>query len=257
MSIPINNIVGTVPIQVIVGEPMFPPVPDGEAGRPPLWRVKHDRELGALWRPNLPEIHPFSPSHFVPFNEAWQRYSFGLNTMDKNEWTSVFSDTTAFVNNQGFGKGGDPRANYIKGENLRSPVPKLEALVCGGAVLTGSVAFSLAQTLQQVKRIAKELPTMSFGFFRQSVRSLLDPNVLHTCTLDGRDAPPRRALEPWEMYHAVTVDSRGIPRLFPQGDGQPVILALVADRDRYQRVTFPMYKLVRVPDNAPIPSPYL
>lgn len=206
----------SIPITVTVGEPIYPPP------RPPLWRVKHDRELGPLWRPNLPEIHPFFPSHFVPFTAAWQRHSFGMNTMNKNEWTSVFSDTTAFVNNQGFGKPGDPRANFIKQEDLREDLPKLEALICGGAVMTGHVEGA---------------------------------NLI-VYTLNGKNSPPRRVLEPWEMYHAITVDRRGTPRMFPQGDGQPVLLALVADRDRYPVVTFPMYKLERVPDNAPIPSPY-
>lgn len=241
----------SIPVQILVGAPIYPPA------RPPLWRVKHDRELGALWRPNLPEVHPFSPSHFVPFTETWQRYSFGMNTMDKMEWTNTFSNKTAFSNTHGFGKRGDPRANFITGENLRAPLPKLEALLCSGAVVTGSPSFRVTAMLRQVVDLSKNLFRVSFGFFRQSVRSLLDVNVLQVYTLNGRDAPPRRALLPWEMYHAVTVDSRGIPRLFPQGDGQPVILALVADRDRYPVVTLPMYKLVKLPDNAPIPSPYL
>lgn len=193
----------------------------------------------------------------MPFTEAWQRQSFGLNTMDKMEWTNLFSDTTAFTNNQGFGKRDDPRANFITGENLRAPLPKLEALLCGGAVVTGVPSFRLAAALRQAADLSRNLFRVSFGFFRQSVRSLLDVNTLQVYTLNGRDAPPRRALEPWEMYHAVTVDSRGIPRLFPQGDGKPVILALVADRDRYPVVTLPMYKLVKLPDNVAIPSPYL
>lgn len=240
-----------IPVQILIGTPIWPPA------RPPLWRVKHDRELGALWRPNLPEVHPFSPSHFVPFTESWQRDSFARNTMDKMEWTSVFTDDTAFTNNQGFGKKGDPRANFITGENLRARLPKLEALLCAGAVVTGRPSFRVTAMLRQAVELSRNLFKVSFGFFRQSVSSLLDVNVLQVYTLNGRDAPPRRALLPWEQYHAVTVDSRGIPRLFPQGDGKPVILALVADRDRYPVVTLPMYKLARLDDNATIPSPYL
>jgi hypothetical protein len=190
--------------------------------RPPLFRVLHDREMGALWRPGLPEVHPFSPAHHTLFTEAWQHRSFNMNSMSREKWTSVYSYKIAFTNDNGYGDPGDPRRNYIMGENLREEFPKVEALVCGGAVLTGVVSG--------------------------------DVLVVHT--LNGRERPPE-IIEPWEMFDAVTVDRNGVPRMFPQGDGHPVKIPLLADRTRYPLLTFPMSKLRRLRDDEPIPDPYL
>lgn len=187
-------------------EPVAPPV------LPPLFRVLHDKELGELWRPNLPEVHPLFDQHFTPFTESWQRLSYEMNTLTKNKWTAVYSFERAFTNSNGFGKPGDPRRNYIKMEDLQEPLPKVEALVCGGAVLTGKVSG----------------------------------DYLYVETLNGRNPAPSLdwLLErPWLYFDAITVDSNGTPRRFPQADGRQVLIPLVADRNRYPDVLIPLRKL--------------
>lgn len=192
---------------------------------PELWRVKHDKELGELWRNNLPEIHPFFDNHFWEFNEAWQRFTFALNPhLTPNKWTAVYGNRRFITNGQGFLDDSDLRANYITGEDLNRPNPKCEALICGGAVMAGRV---------------------------EGDRFI--PN-----TLNSRNAPPSvewLKARPWLMFDAVTVDSNGTPRMFPQGSGTPVLIPLVADRTRYPVITFPMAKLQRW-TAAELPSPY-
>lgn len=185
------------------------------SARPAIWRVLHDLELGELWRDNMPEVHPFMDSHFWEFGEAWQRFTFALNPhLTPKKWTAVYGNRRFLTNNNGFYDDGDLRANYILGEDLNRPNPKCEALVCGGAVMAGTVSGS--------------------NFIPE--------------TLNGRDAPPSVEWlldHPWLYFHAVTVDSSGTPRMFPQGDGVPILIPLVADRTRYPTITIPVAKLQR------------
>ena len=121
------------PVIVIPPPPIPPP-----ADRPRLWRIKHDIELGALWRDNLPEVHPFFPNHHVPFLEVWQRLSRELNPLLTDEkWTAVYSFKRFATNNNGFGNPDDPRANYITGTHLDKADPRVEVLKCGGNLVTG------------------------------------------------------------------------------------------------------------------------
>lgn len=194
---------------------------------PQLWQVLHDVSLGPLWRPNLPEVHPLFPNHFCKFNEAWQRFTFEkLNShLAPKEWTAVYSYQRFITNNQGFGMPGDPRANFVTGEHTDKELPKVEALICGGALLTG-VAFSGKLAVQ---------------------------------VLDWREPPA--SLEwllkrPWLYFHAITVDQGGIPRMFPQGHGKPILIPLIADPYRYPVITIPLSKLRKLDMTKPLPDPY-
>jgi hypothetical protein len=203
----------------IFGKETLPPTQDRA-----FFRVLHDVEMGPVWRKRLPEVHPLFDSHFTPFTEAWQRLSYRMNTLTKDKWTALYGYQRAFTNNNGFRNPDDPRRNYITGEDLREGLPKVEALVCGGALLTGSVSGS----------------------------------NLVVETLNGRGIPPvleKLMDSPWLYFHAVTVDGDGTPRRFPQADGRPVLIPLIADRNRYPVVTIPLSKLQRW-NSAELPDPY-
>jgi hypothetical protein len=106
--------------------------------RPTFWRVKHDIEMGSVWRRGLPEVHPLFANHHSEF-QAWaQKVSFGLNPWFTPElWTKAYDYEYWMTNHQGFGDGTDPRANFITGENLTKELPRVEALVCGGSMIEG------------------------------------------------------------------------------------------------------------------------
>lgn len=189
-----------------------------------FYRVKHDKELGSLWRDNMPEVHPFLPNHFTPFTAGWQRLSFNLMPWIADKWTAVFSYQRAFTNNNGFGMEDDPRANFILGKDLAEDLPKIEALVCGGALLAGYVD--------------------GLNFVPE--------------TLNGRVNPPGvewLKARPWLYFDAISVDGNGTPRRFPQGKGDRVLIPLIADRNRYPKITIPMWKLQRWVEPFP-PDPY-
>lgn len=194
--------------------------------RPPLWRVLHDKELGTD-RDNIPEVFPFLPNHHVPFDRTWQLLSKAMNPLlSGDKWRDVYWYKLWITNNQGFDIPGDPRVDYVNGRDIGAPLPRVEALTCGGNVLTGYVE---------------------------------GPNLI-VSTLDWRNPPASIDVIPrWHRTYAVTVDSHGTPRRFPQGE-QPngymadVIHPLMADPGRFM-ITFPLSNLQKW-TRPGFPDPY-
>jgi Lyzozyme M1 (1,4-beta-N-acetylmuramidase) len=206
------------------------PLPPGPT-IPQLWRVKHDIELTkGLWRDNLPEVHPIFPNHHSEFGKDWQLLSRGMNPrISANKWTAVYHFKLWIDNNQGYGMESDPRANYVLRENLTCDNPRVEALTTGGSFHTGTV----------------EGPNL--------ILETLDVN--HAPTLDWILA------RPWFFVYAVTVDSKGTPRRFPQGlqpNGEvaPIIHPLIADRRKYPKLTIPLSKLEKWDMSKGLPDPF-
>jgi len=187
----------------------------------PLYRVLHDPEMGDVRDParSLPEVFSFFDNHYTPLTKEWQLFWKALNpSLTKKQWTALLGYERAFTNGNGFGKIGDPRANFVLGEDLREELPKMEALVCGGALLTGIV---------------------SGGWL-----------LVHT--LNGLDAPPALdTLKPWEYFHATTVRPNGTIGSFPIDDFGPEIVPLLT----YRPVRYPLWKLQRWTGPG-LPNPY-
>lgn len=248
--------------KTLVGDLAIPPLPaPPPPSLPQLWRVRHDKELGPLWRLNLPEVHPFSPGHFTPFYAGWQWLSFDINQpwLDAKHWTALYSCHRAFTNNQAW----DCRcaANFVEGDNLTCELPKVEALVCGGAYLKGQQSFSLRSGIQQVSFFLKAARIIGafLGLRAKIVNQLVSNNVLIVETLDGRGAPPAISWlmeRRWLFFDAVTIGSTGNPHPFPQAGGHPIYIPLIASPTRYPTITFPLWKLQKWNMDVPLASPY-
>lgn len=103
-----------------------------------LWRVKHDKEIGKIWRAGMPEVHPLFDNHHSKFQKWAQLLSFRMNPWFTPElWTKEYWWTYWIANNNGFGIPDDPRANFVTGQNLTEEPPRVEALVCGGSLIEG------------------------------------------------------------------------------------------------------------------------
>lgn len=195
-------------------------MPDGTRyGRgpvpPPMWRVLHDRELPSGVRQvvkdrgvPLPEVFPLAPSQFTSLNLAWQRLWRDLNPqMSNEEWRKLLHYQRAFTNGQGFEKPGDPRVDYINARDLGAEPPKIESLVCGGALLTGEPDIMYRGEL-----------------------------CLRVKTLDGRNPPPLAEWVlncPWLWFEAVSVR--------PDGGVQSFSLTPYAERVPVVASIFPVY----------------
>lgn len=160
-------------------------------------RVLHDAEMGGVRQEvltrgkSLPEVfQPLSDHNpFSPLTKAWQLLWKNLNPQITNlEWRQLLHWQRAFTNNNGFERPGDPRRDYVNQKDLTAPLPKIECLLCGGALVS----------------IVRE--TVFNG-----------EEVYELDVLNGRKSPPplewvlRR---PWLFYQAVSVSVTGIVRSF-------------------------------------------
>lgn len=197
--------------------------------RPKLWRVKHDIEIGKLWRGGLPEVHPFYPNHFSRFGKYMQILSRNMNPRFLiGKWIAMYGSTTWIANGQGFGDESDPRANYISGKDLQFEDPKTECLTCGGNVVTGE---------------------MRGDWF-------------HAQCLDFESAPTLEWIlaRPWLFTYAVNVDGFGNPRRFsqgeqPNGEVVPFIHPFIGMPRRYTEIVIERYKLQEW-TSSELPDPY-
>ncbi len=187
--------------------------------QPQLYRVKHDAELGPLWRV-APEVFPLN-GNVTPFTADWQSLTYQMcNGITGPHWRQVYAYNTAFMNNSGFNDAADTRADYVNQMDLSSPLPSWDKCrVCGGAVITGV----------------------------ESGGNLI------VSTLDGRNpAPPLSWIlrRPWFYVHAVTVYDDGHVGEFPEN--MPTLVPLVG----WGTATISLNNLVKLPMGSPIPSPY-
>jgi len=185
---------------------------------PPLYRVKHDIEMGSAWRIGSPEVYRLEPDHHIPLAERWQRFIVRLNPWAIGQkYRALLAYNRAFTNGTGYDEPGQPRADYINQLNLTDPLPAFDQpRICGGAVVTGRV----------------------------------DGAWLWLDYLDIDDSVPV-VWKPWQVFHATTVSGERTIGRFPQGDGQDVLIPLIAR----QPVKIEMAKLQRWTSTT-LPDPY-
>lgn len=194
---------------------------------PQLWQILHDAQLGEVRNVTdgggAPEVFPMMDKHFTKFTRAWQLFSYELMALPPKKWRSVFHWQRALANNNGFESPTDPRADYVNNMDLSSPDPKFASLLFGGNVVTGRVEAA----------------------------------DLWVKTLDGRAPPPSVAWvkeeNPWLMQVCTNVQyGTGKVFNFPQGDGLPVIVPILASKP----VKISLKNLKKLPLGSPIPSVY-
>jgi hypothetical protein len=211
-------------------------------------RVLHELELAAnlphTTPPGRPEVRPFFPNHYVPFGKHHQLLSKDMNPYcNPGNWTAIYHNNLWATNDQGYGEASDPRANFVTGEDLTSPLPRVEALTCGGNVL----------------RVIGERVVMSAGV---PVPSYIIETLDWTAP-----APSLEWIEarPWLITTAVNMGKDGTPRRFEMGS-QPngfipgVRHPLLADPRRYNgtteaAITIPKWRVTPW-DSPDVPDPY-
>lgn len=159
--------------------------------------VKHDRQLDGVRDEvirrgkALPEVfQPLSDHNpFSPLTRGWQLLWKGINPrITKLEWRQLLYWRRAFTNGNGFEEPGDPRRDYVNERDLTADLPKIECLLCGGALVS---------------------------IIRETV--FMGQEVYEIEALNGRRSPPSvdwLLKHPWLYYEAVSVAVTGIVRSF-------------------------------------------
>jgi len=209
----------------------------GESPQPPspslpnnLWRVKHDIERPeGLWRKWVPEVYVLGPVHKVYMTKDWQERvmwplflygapNLGTGEYARKKFTETYGCHRAFDNNHGWQckktPPHGPFRNYITGEDLGKGLPAFDKpRVCGGATIAGEVNgdWLIVETLNKP----------------------VDIDWL--------------VARPWLYFHATTVHADGTVGRFPQGDGSPVLIPLVAEIPVRYRLEY-LQKVDRIAD---------
>ncbi len=201
-------------------------------------RVLHELELAShlphTTPPGRPEVSPFFPNHHVEFGKPWQLKSKSLNPLcSPNNWTAGYDHKLWIANDNGFGDKNDRRANFITGENLTSALPRVEALTCGGTLLS-----VIGEALVKTDRGKEACYIIE--------------------TLDYTAAPPDE-IPPWLVTTAVNMGTDGTPRRFeqarqPNGFIPGFFHPLLADSKRFA-VAIPKWRVVDWVENF-APDPY-
>lgn len=108
------------------------------------WRALHMAEGGDEHYVGAPAVHPSDSIAGVPFTSDMQWLSYNINSFNplltKSKWRNVWSNGTAFTNNNGFSKPGDPRVDYVNRIDIGYPLPRvMRALICSGSFYRGVV----------------------------------------------------------------------------------------------------------------------
>jgi hypothetical protein len=231
----------------LYAEPYIPPSPK-------LYRVKTDREIieqqiavpghgqfwepgrGVNWRQDLPMVFWLFDGSRVPFDYAQQLLAFDMvkEVMSASKFSKLYRYDKAFTNNTGFEQPGDPRVNYITGENIGAPVPEWDKIrVCGNAELKGVETYSVMQTLRDTYALMLRTvtaPRSLAGNMKKSISLLVTNNMLIVDTIDPNNVPTWEELKPktWLYFEAVSSNRYGDAVPFPQGGGEPVLIPLIA-----------------------------
>lgn len=201
---------------------------------PKLYRVLHDYEIaqrqfsdpdhgqfwhpeeGWGWRNGMPEVFWLFGTQRVPFDDAWQKITFGLNTpgMTSKQFRVFCDDHRAFHNGTGFWTDATVYAEYVPHRDvinkldLNDPPPDWDKVrVCGGMTLRGIAEGDMVK----VETLDYDTPPLK---------------------LDG--SPDLEWLEahPWLFFHAVNthVGAGNVPKISPfdQRGGLPCYMPLVA-----------------------------
>lgn len=210
--------------------------PNSEPPQPPPvkydgWRVLHKVEGGwqntPLWMPEvLPPINPVAVKMTQEIQlMSWELMSRRNPSITRKQWTSVHKFDRAFTNKTGFGMEGNPRANYVTGDDLTAPLPAYDKCQrqCGGNFLRGEARGNVLVCVPGIHCIDSRKPI-------PSIEEIIENHwYLYAVTLYGE----------WdEIDH------------FPQGNGGPVLIPFIADRE----ISFPLYCFERWQADGP-PDP--
>jgi len=182
------------------------------------WRSLHKSEGGYEKTPvDMPEVIPPVDQVGLSMTKEIQQMSFDLmkhfnSAITPKLWTAVHYGHIAFTNYQGFGnhpKSGGPRANYITGDDLNKELPKYDKMgrICGGMFVRGVEKGNMLVCQPGVHGIDARQPL-------PTIQTIVENNWYFFAVV----------FNPKRVYH------------FPQGQGDPVAMPFIFDRD----VQFPL-----------------
>lgn len=225
-----------------------------------LWQHKDDEELGPdaqqRQHPKDPAVYVLEKTESVrvDLTREWQFFIWAINyKMHPEKVSKIFGDLRAFCNHTGLGDPANPRADFILGQNLTSPLPQLDKVrTCVLSVLTGVVTPDKKNLIIEMMDGSKP-PTLKPG--------VVLPKRIEDVNIDMYEFTPRTHRH---LFFAANITSRGgrVVRPFPNGatydwtrDGRPYTWMPHVKPGGFKLV-YPLSNLKPLPLDSEIPSPY-
>ena len=224
----------------------------------PLWQHKDDEELGdeAPHRPHPrdPAVFPLEKSEAarVDLTKQWQFFIRAINyNMPPEEVSDLFGFRLAFCNFTGLKDPEHPRADFLKGENLSSPLPQLDKVrTCALSVMTGRVRGE--ELIVEMMNGSKPPPLKPGRSYPETIDEI-DPDAYEFTPKTHR-----------HLFFAANITKAGGRKITPFPNG--ALYDWTLDGRKYTwmphvkpaRITvrYPLSQLNRLPPNSEIPSPY-
>lgn len=188
------------------------------------------------------------------FDRQWQFFLYAINPgMSPNAISSLMGGTKALMNNTGVGDPNNPRADYIMGENVREPAPRLDKLrTFARNIHTG---VEVGDQLQVGTFDGNNPPPLKPG--------KTYPETLAEVNLDDYLITPRTNLEMFLVCNNIQTKPGNRTSIFPFDNGgiydwtpEPAEMYSFFPLVSRFTVRSPLRNWIKIPQGSPMPSHY-
>jgi hypothetical protein len=232
------------------------------AYRPPLWMHKEDRDTDIFGggvrscasQGGCPAVFTLKEPRLKTFiTKQWQYYLLAINyNMTLENVALLMHFELAFANGTGVGDDSDPRADFIREQNLFSPLPQFDKdRTCSRNLLTG---MKVGDNLLVSTMDGNNPPPLKVG--------RLQPTAIEDINLDDYLYNPKD--HPWMFVVANRVTTKPGNQTsvapFPRGGmyswtGNNNLYSFIPLVSR-EVIEYPLRHLYEIPQGADLPSPY-
>jgi hypothetical protein len=188
------------------------------------------------------------------FDPQWQFFLYAINPgMRTNAISSLMGHQKALMNNTGIGDSNNPRANYIEGEDLDAPPPRLDKLrTFARNIHTG---IEMGDFLQLKTFDGNNPPPLKPG------RSY--PNTLEEVNLDDYLITPQTNIEMFLVCNNIRAHPGSLTSIFPFDNGgvyewtpEPTEMYSFFPLVSRFNIHSPLTNWIKIPPGSPLPSYY-
>lgn len=187
-----------------------------------------------------------------PITKQWQYYLIAMNpAMDIEDVYLLLDNNLAFTNSMGFRNDGDPRQDWFHNRDLTAKPPQFHKVItCSRNVITGMEQNGMLNV--KTFDIRNAPPLKPGRFYPRNISEINPDDYLYL---------PRYSREMFIVANIVNREGEVVQ--FPRGglyswtnDNTPYSFLPLCSNPTYGPVLYPLSKLRKLPQDAPVPSPY-
>jgi hypothetical protein len=201
-----------------------------------------------------PAVMVLSDNPDTVFDQQWQFFLYAINPgMSPNAISALMGDAKALMNNTGVGDPNNPRADYIQGEHLGDPEPRLDKL------------RTFARNIHSGMEVGNDLQLKTFdGNNPPPLKpGKTYPNSLAEVKLDDYLITPQTNLEMFLVCNNIRSKPGDQTSIFPFDNGgrydwtpEPAEMYSFFPLVSKFRIFSPLTNWIKLPPGSPLPGYY-